>query len=241
VARQERNRSFRLGMSAWPNNLEKTGEVMVRHKSISAVVLSIAIVFQAAAAQQHRPPAVPLVANDPYFSIWSMADHLTDQPTKHWSETAQPLVGLIRIDGHLYRWMGTMPRGYPGNAESPEVMQQISLELTPLHTRYKFSASGIRLDVTFFSPLSPQDLDVMSRPVTYLSWTAVSSDGKPHQVELFLDVDANIAVNESAQPVTWGRTQTNNLSLLNVGSRDQASRYSQTRRYLQCPLLRQHG
>jgi hypothetical protein len=196
---------------------------MVRYKSILGVVLSIAIVFQAARAQQHRPPAVPLVTNDPYFSIWSMADHLTDQQTKHWSEAAQPLVGLIRIDGHLYRWMGTMPRGYLGIAESPEPMQQISLELTPLHTHYKFSASGLRLDVTFFSPLFPQDLDVMSRPVTYLSWSAVSSDGKPHQVELLLDVDANIAVNESAQPVTWGRTHTNNLSLLNVGSRDQAT------------------
>jgi Domain of unknown function (DUF5127) len=111
----------------------------------------------------------------------------------------------------LYRWMGTVPRGYLGVAESPEPMQQISLELTPLHTRYKFSASGLRLDVTFFSSLFLHDLDVMSRPVTYLSWSAASSDGKPHQLELLLDVDANIAVNESAQPVTWGRPHTSNL------------------------------
>jgi hypothetical protein len=37
-----------------------------------------------------RPPAIPLVANDPYFSLWSMADKLTDVPVKHWSEAAQP-------------------------------------------------------------------------------------------------------------------------------------------------------
>ncbi len=53
----------------------------------------ILMAFGQAKAQQqgHRPPAVPLVVNDPYFSIWSMADHLTDAPTKHWAEAANLL------------------------------------------------------------------------------------------------------------------------------------------------------
>ena len=165
----------------------------------------------------HRPPAVPLVTNDPYFSIWSMSDHLTDSPTKHWSEAGQPITGLVRIDGKPFRWMGTAAV----RAGEIDPMRQISVEVRPLHTIYQFEAAGLSLRVTFFSPLFPKDLDVLSRPVSYLSWSASSTDGKPHQVDLMLDVEPTIAVNAVAQPVTWGKSHIAGLNVLNVGSRDQ--------------------
>lgn len=188
-------------------------------KTLGLAALALATSV-AAQTTPHRPPAVPLIANDPYFSIWSMGDKLTDGPTKHWSEAPQPLTGLLRVDGTTYRWMGVRPKQYFAMDTLP-AMQQDSVEVKPLHTRYVFSAAGIKLNVTFFTPLLPDDLDVMSRPVTYLSWAASATDGKKHEVELLFDVDPQIAVNDTAQPVTWGRTRSNDLTLLNIGTRDQ--------------------
>jgi hypothetical protein len=194
---------------------------MSSQRNCKVILATFALSLTAFAQQPHRAPAVPLAPNDPYFSLWSMGDKLTDVPVKHWSEAAQPMTGLIRIDGKVYRWMGTAPRSFGLATIAP--LQQDSVEITPLHSKYVFSGAGIALHITFFTPLFPKDLDVMSRPVTYLSWSATATDSNTHKVDLLLDVDPLIAVNDGAQPVTWSRTHATGLTVLNVGSRDQAT------------------
>ena len=53
-----------------------------------------------------RLPSVPLLTSDPYFSIWSPYDRLTDGPTTHWTPAVKPVNGYLRVDGKLYRFMG---------------------------------------------------------------------------------------------------------------------------------------
>jgi hypothetical protein len=161
---------------------------------------------------QERPPAVPLIAHDPYFSIWSAADKLTDRNTTHWTGARQPITGLARIDGKTFRFMGADPSELPA-------MDQVSLAVTPTHTVYQFRAGEVDLALTFFTPAFTGNLDILSRPVTYLTVTATGRG--EHDVSILLDVDPVIAVNTADQAVTWGRTRTGNLTVLNVGSRDQ--------------------
>jgi hypothetical protein len=143
-----------------------------------------------------------------------MADHLTDINTRHWTGVDQPLAGLVRIDNVAYRYMGGDPRPLP-------VMKQASLQVTPLHTIYTFEAAGVRLQVTFFTAALPNDLDVLSRPVDYLSWQISSTDGQSHAVDLLLDASPVLAVDSDDEPVTWGRSVMPGMHVLRVGSRDQ--------------------
>ena len=53
-----------------------------------------------------RAPSVPLVVSDPYFSIWSPYDKLNEGATEHWTNAKKPLLGALRVDGEVYRFMG---------------------------------------------------------------------------------------------------------------------------------------
>jgi hypothetical protein len=167
---------------------------------------------------QQRPPAVPLITSNPYFSVWSMADKLTEQDTKHWTGARQPIVGLARIDGKTYRFMGMMGRG-GGPGGGVPAMEQTALKVTPTHTIYTFQADQVTLTVTFFTPAFPKDLDVLSRPVTYLTLSATGPGD--HDVTALIDVDPVIAVNTADEAVIWSRSRAQGLTVLNAGSRDQ--------------------
>lgn len=314
-------------------------------------------------AQIDKAPAYPLITHDPYFSIWSFSDTLTSLPTKHWTGTDQPLIGVIKVDNNLYRFMGNKGVVYetvlpssdeqvyetryteeePGslwmNAEFDDkswksgkapfgdnptrantpwttkdlwvrrefnltstsfnklflkiqhddnidvflngqkifsvtgwtgkykyvpltntaalkkgknlmaihikntaggqwldvgivqeptqkkdnilIAAQKSVTVTATKTAYSFKAGAIDLDVDFVSPLLMHDLNILSRPVTYLTTRVRSNDGKPHQVQVYIGVSTNLAVNSTAQTVVASTYENSGLSLLKAGTKDQ--------------------
>jgi len=54
-----------------------------------------------------RAPAYPLVTLDPNTSAWSYTDNLYDSSPSHWSDKALPFLGVLKVDGKFYRFMGT--------------------------------------------------------------------------------------------------------------------------------------
>ncbi len=161
-----------------------------------------------------RPPAVPLITHDPYFSIWSTQDHLTQDWTRHWTGAVNAMGGMLHIDGHSYRFLAPQPSFVPA-------MEQKGLAVLPTRTIYTFQAVGIQLTLTFMTPLLPDDLEAVSRPITYITATVQAIDGKPHKVSLYFDISGESVVNSTDQAVQWGRYRLDDLDAVRMGTQQQ--------------------
>jgi hypothetical protein len=172
--------------------------------------------FALAARQKlhFRPPAVPLVTCDPYFSIWSPADALYEASTIHWTGKPHRMTCLVRIDGEVYRLMGNEPSHIP-------VFTQTKLEILPTRTIYSFADNKVEIDFSFLSPCLPRDLDLYSRPITYLIWEVRSLDKKKHTVSIYFDVSSELTVDSPEQQVTWSRLDDPSLTIMKIGSEKQ--------------------
>ncbi|MEN6334007.1 MAG: DUF4965 domain-containing protein [Phycisphaerales bacterium] len=160
------------------------------------------------------PPATPLVACDPYFSIWSPADNLTDEDTTHWTGKPHRITSMVRIDGKPYRVMGVTPGKAPA-------MKQTGLTVLPTRTIYTFEGAGIALTLTFMTPALPEDIAILSRPVTYLTYDFRATDDKKHEVQVYFDTAAELTVNTANQQVVWAAEEAGDLAVSKVGSKDQ--------------------
>ncbi|MDQ6902469.1 MAG: DUF4965 domain-containing protein [Bacteroidota bacterium] len=316
-------------------------------------------------AQMHKAPAYPLIAHDPYFSIWSMTDTLNASPTKHWTGADQPMIGLIKADGKTYRVMGNEGKTYenilptsddegydvkyietkPGDnwqnnsyndaawksGKAPfsdnksvagtqwkskdlwvrrvfnlnktdynklflklkhddnievylngeEVYQHVgwigkfeyipledfkskfingknvlaihiantaggafldagivnepapkndgrviraeqkSVTINATQTIYEFSCGPVDATIIFTSPLLIKDIDLLARPVSYITYSVKANDGKEHNVQLYFGASTNLAVNVPTQEVITKKYSASNLNILKAGTKEQ--------------------
>ena len=168
----------------------------------------------AAEAKPFRPPAVPLVTFNPYLSIWSEADHLTDASPRHWTRREHSLVSLMRIDSKAYRLMGNDPADVPA-------LPQVGLQVTPTRSIYDFENGEVHVTLTFMTAALPHDLEVLARPLSYLTWQVRAMDGKAHAVSIYDSTSSQLAVNRSDEKVVWSRETAGNLTALRIGTEEQ--------------------
>jgi len=200
----------------------------------------LAIISLNSFSQVTKAPAYPLITHDPYFSVWSFTDELNASPTKHWTGADQSLQGIIKVDGKLYRFLGAEEKIYETvlpaadeqrlmNERAPvsptEILNAVqkSVNVKATQTVYEFTCGGVDLKLTFTSPLIMNDLHLLSRPVSYVSFVTKSNDNKQHDAQLYFGVSTTLAVNSVSQQTTatGGTFNDARLTYLMAGTREQ--------------------
>lgn len=170
--------------------------------------------FQPYVETDLRLPSVPIVVNDPYFSIWSPFDTLNEGDTRHWTHQEKPLEGLLRVDGVTYRFMGAP------DADIRQA-QQLSVSVLATNTYYTFSCGPVELDVVFTAPMLIDDLDLLSTPVNYISYGVRVRDGKAHEVQFYLSASPLMGVNKPEQPTISAVVEQQGVEYLSTGTINQ--------------------
>lgn len=328
--------------------------------------ITVGLTLVSAQAQQSKAPAYPLITHDPYFSIWSTTDQLTQSATSHWTGAEQALSGLIQVDGKSYNFMGHAERTYktilaaadekpytfrytetapksnwndlnfdasswksgaapfgdrpdeagtewksrnlwavrdfqlgagvpkilylkinhddnvavylnghevlkktgftegkyvyvpikgaalkslkkgnnvlavhientaggqwldvglstddPANNPKIALATQTSRMVKATQTTYSFKAGGVDLELAFTSPLLMDNLDLISRPVSYLTYRVKSNDQKKHQVKILFAASSDLAVHTPAQEIVAESLKVSGLSVLKAGTTSQ--------------------
>ncbi|OQP66374.1 glutaminase [Niastella vici] len=193
------------------------------------ILLPVFLLFSVISYPQlQKAPAYPLITHDPYFSIWSFTDDLTSGSTKHWTGAEQPLTGWIRVDSFTYRFMGQRKKEMEDvvnenlakeNWPPIAAATQKKVTITATRTSYQFSCGMVDLQLQFTSPLLLNNWAVLTRPISYITVTLKSNDGKVHDVQVYLGVSTNACVNKPEQEVTAKKYLINDgLQVIQAGS-----------------------
>jgi len=128
---------------------------------------------------------------------------------------------VVNTGGGTRADVGFVDKVEPVIKKDVEVAEQKSVTISATQTVYNFKAGKIDLDLTFTSPLILTDLNLLSRPVTYITYRVKANDGKTHAVKVFFSASTDLAVNQSKQPVNAKQYKTSALSILKAGTDEQ--------------------
>jgi len=162
-----------------------------------------------------RAPAYPLVTIDPYASAWSFSDNLYDSNVRHWTGRQFPLYGVLMVDGTAYRFMGQKA------TEIGQAAKQTLADVQATQTHYVFVCGEVELRLTFTAPLLLQHLELVSRPINYITYQVRSLYNKKHSVKIFFEASPLWAVNQSDQQTESNAYEADGISYVRAGTKSQ--------------------
>ncbi|KAI1362352.1 glutaminase GtaA [Xylaria arbuscula] len=150
-----------------------------------------------------RPPAIPLAVKAPYLNTWLAAGsdvgnggYLAGEWPVFWTRQVTAWTGMIRVDGTAYQWMGAVPNSVN--------VDQTEFSYTSTRSNFVMNVGDkVEMNITFLSPVTPNDLKRQSLTFSYLDVDVHSLDGDSHDVQLYADVSGEWASGDLNAILEW--------------------------------------
>lgn len=109
----------------------------------------------------------------------------------------------------------------PPAGQNIEKAVQTGVNINATQTIYTFTCGKADVTLTFTSPLLMDDLQLLSRPVSYITYQVAANDNATHAVQVYFGASSDISVNVPSQPVTASKYTNGSLSVLKAGTKEQ--------------------
>ena len=98
--------------------------------------------------------------------------------------------GIVTVDGISYEYMGVAAGDLSFLSSSFKGAEPQTVSYDSQHSNFTFTAGPVEITASFFSPVTPKDLCRTSVPLSYLGTSVQSTDGEPHSVVFYSDINA---------------------------------------------------
>ncbi|MBS1920670.1 MAG: DUF4965 domain-containing protein [Bacteroidetes bacterium] len=95
---------------------------------------------------------------------------------------------------------------------------QKSVEVTATQTKYEFECGPVTLDLSFLSPLLASDPDLLSRPVSFVSFDVRATGVSSQNVKIYFAVSNDLARNNKKEEVKTEAVKTHGMMYLKSGT-----------------------
>ncbi|KAF5369606.1 hypothetical protein D9757_010466 [Collybiopsis confluens] len=159
-----------------------------------------------------NPPSYPLAVRSPYLSAWLPSGGsgvaLNSAWPQFWTGTTVGWAGFVKVDNASYSFLGDPVVSGAVFTKAT----QLSAQFTSTQSIFIFTAGPVQITVTFLSPIEPTDFVKQSLPLSYLSVSAVPTDGSSHSVSVYTDISGEWLTSNDTLAINWTTTTGDVLS-----------------------------
>jgi hypothetical protein len=106
------------------------------------------------------------------------------------------------------------------HVRSEAIATQQSVNVQATQTYYRFECGEVELRLTFTAPLLLNDVELLSRPVSYITSDIISRDGEKHEVDICFEMLPAEAADKAARNDSVSIYEKNNLLFAKIGKPD---------------------